>query len=292
MKYILPFLFFLIFSPNSIRSQGKADTSVMLHDSQELGFINYLINTGQYQDATYELNRVKPVGISTDSINYLKGWSYFNQKMLDSSIYYLSKVSPKAFNFNKSRFYTAYCYSYMDSLKKSRDILNNLPLSENELIEVREFELAGLSLMERDNQNFVNHSKNFTFNYYPISEQEKEFMDSEQKLINFKPKSIIVAGTLSAIIPGSGKIYAGRLGEGLSSFLMVSILGAVTAENYCKAGLKDFKTLAFGSLFTVFYIGNIYGSVFSIQVRRNNFYNAHDKKILFNLQIPLRTIFN
>jgi len=101
-----------------------------------------------------------------------------------------------------------------------------------------------------------------------------------------------LAAFYSAIIPGSGKIYAGRLGDGLSSFFIVSSLGLITAENWYKAGIKNPKTIFFGSLFSVFYVGNIWGSYFSVQIQNDEFNHEMDHKILFDLHIPLRTIFN
>lgn len=96
---------------------------------------------------------------------------------------------------------------------------------------------------------------------------------------------------LSAIVPGLGKIYAGRLGEGVSAFLITTTMGLVAVENYIKDGWKDPKTIIFGSLFSVFYIGNIWGSTLSVKLINDEFNKEVNEQILFNLRVPLRIIF-
>lgn len=71
-------------------------------------------------------------------------------------------------------------------------------------------------------------------------------------------KSELLAGILSAILPGAGYVYAGRYGDGITSFLInaLFIAGTVTAianEWYPAAGIT-------GGIGLPFYLGNIYGS--------------------------------
>jgi TM2 domain-containing membrane protein YozV len=88
---------------------------------------------------------------------------------------------------------------------------------------------------------------------------------------NLPEKSELLAGILSAILPGSGYVYAGRYGDGLTAFLLngLFIAGTVTAVQngwYPAAGLT-------GGIGLPFYLGNIYGSAnaarrWNIAVRR------------------------
>lgn len=71
-------------------------------------------------------------------------------------------------------------------------------------------------------------------------------------------KSPVLAGVMSAILPGSGYIYAEHYGDGITAFLIngLFIAGTVTAihqENYAVAGIV-------GGVGLPFYLGNIYGS--------------------------------
>jgi tetratricopeptide (TPR) repeat protein len=71
-------------------------------------------------------------------------------------------------------------------------------------------------------------------------------------------KSKVLAAVMSALIPGSGYVYAGRYWDGLSAFVInaLFIAGTITAihaENYPVAGIV-------GGAGLPFYFGNIYGS--------------------------------
>jgi hypothetical protein len=81
-------------------------------------------------------------------------------------------------------------------------------------------------------------------------------------LLDLHPQDSIsidkVAGVMSALIPGSGHIYAGHYGYGITAFFLngLFIAGTVTAvrqENYAVAGVV-------GVIGLPFYIGNIYGA--------------------------------
>ena len=100
-----------------------------------------------------------------------------------------------------------------------------------------------------------------------------------------------VAGTLSALVPGLGKVYAGNLGEGIAAFLVTGSLIAVTAENWVKEGPTNWKTIAAGLLSTVFYVGNIYGSVATVKVNLRDYNNRNDVQILYDIHIPLRAAY-
>ena len=71
-------------------------------------------------------------------------------------------------------------------------------------------------------------------------------------------KSPAVAGVMSAVVPGSGYMYAGRYGDGVVALIVngLFIAGTVAAihqENYAVAAIV-------GGIGLPFYVGNIYGS--------------------------------
>jgi TM2 domain-containing membrane protein YozV len=77
-------------------------------------------------------------------------------------------------------------------------------------------------------------------------------------------KSPALAGTLSAIIPGSGKMYVGEWGDGITALLVTSLFAFLAYDNF----QADHTTRAwiFTGLGAFFYAGNIYGSVASAQI--------------------------
>jgi len=71
-------------------------------------------------------------------------------------------------------------------------------------------------------------------------------------------KSPVHAGVMSAFVPGSGYMYAGRYGDGVMAFIVngLFIAGTVVSihnENYAVAAIV-------GGIGLPFYVGNIYGS--------------------------------
>jgi len=106
---------------------------------------------------------------------------------------------------------------------------------------------------------------------HPGEARVREALPLLSEYENLPQKSELLAGILSAILPGSGYVYAGRYGDGLTAFLLngLFIAGTVTAVQnawYPAAGLT-------GGIGLPFYLGNIYGSAnaarrWNVAVRR------------------------
>lgn len=87
-------------------------------------------------------------------------------------------------------------------------------------------------------------------------------------------KNPFFAGILSAIIPGLGRVYCGRWGDGIFSFFLIGITAASSAYLWEKDKAFSY-TMA--SISTFFWLGNVYGSVKGTQIenkiRRQKFWN-------------------
>ena len=79
-------------------------------------------------------------------------------------------------------------------------------------------------------------------------------------------RSPFLAGILSTIVPGAGRLYTGRIGDALTSLLTVSLTGWQAYDGFRRDGLSSVKGWALGALSGIFYVGNIYGSVNSARV--------------------------
>lgn len=77
-------------------------------------------------------------------------------------------------------------------------------------------------------------------------------------------KSEIVAGILSALVPGSGKIYTQNYGDGVTAFLLTGIFAYLAYDNFKHN--HDTRAWIFTAFGAGFYAGNIYGSVASAQI--------------------------
>ena len=85
--------------------------------------------------------------------------------------------------------------------------------------------------------------------------------------INPPYKSPTLAGMLSAIIPGSGKMYVGEWGDGITALLATGLLAFLAYDNF--RAEHNTRAWIFTGIGAFFYGGNIYGSVATAQI-----YNA------------------
>lgn len=83
-------------------------------------------------------------------------------------------------------------------------------------------------------------------------------------------RSPFLAGVLSTIVPGAGRLYTGRIGDALTSLLTVGIVGWQAYDGFQRDGLSSVKGWTLGTLGGIFYVGNIYGSVVSARVYNQN----------------------
>ena len=151
--------------------------------------------------------------------------------------------------------------------------------------------MAGNYLLLRDTANYRLLSDRLDTKHYAMTNEVKTLHGLYLDMLDYKPKSYFTAGIMSALVPGTGKMYVGKTGEGIYSLLTNLILAGITYENYRKAGPTNYKTIFFGSMFATFYIGNIYGSVAGVKRYRNEYNNETNYRIHYQLHNPLRTFF-
>jgi len=102
-------------------------------------------------------------------------------------------------------------------------------------------------------------------------------------------KSSWLAGTMSAVVPGTGKMYAGRTSDGLYSLALIGGASWLAYRGFRDDGTSSVKGWLFGSVGAVFYVGNIYGSVVAVRL-----YNANHEEDLqrdIEAQINITTRF-
>lgn len=79
-----------------------------------------------------------------------------------------------------------------------------------------------------------------------------------QKLVNFKPKKLLLAGYLS-LFPGLGQLYAGAPGDALNAFLLNGTIIAASVWSVCTLDLMTFSLLEY-PLLSRFMKGNVYNA--------------------------------
>jgi hypothetical protein len=258
----------------------------------DLKFIDHLINTGNYEEALFLLDSTDCSSFQmNDSSNYMRGWSLYSLKRLPASSESLIKVTPFSEYYLKSHFFAAYNYSFSGNYDEALDVLSGIDVKAGKLLSLKNFEAAGFYLLKGDTAMYNNLFNQSDRSIYEISESSDNMRKIAMDLKKHKNKSPAIAGILSGIIPGSGKYYAGKKGEGIASFIATTGLGLIAWENYRRNGLNNFKTIAFGTAFAFSYAANIYGAVVSVNILETEYRENVKNSILFNLHIPLRNTF-
>lgn len=263
--------------------------------TREWHFARYLADKEATDEATFVLQAFDYQQLNPsqrDSLAYLTGWLAYGAKSLDAASNALLTVSPASPFYVKSQYFGAYCLAFQHQRDSARAIMQQAPATDSTLRELRAFEQAGVALLQRQYSRYDSLRQQFSYSSYALSAEEQRFDAYRKGLATQKRRSPWVAGLLSAGIPGLGKIYAGKPKQGIAAFLPVLTLGLLTWEGYHKDGPTSLRFLGFGALFTVFYVGNIWGSTLAVKVRRDEFNRGYDNKILFDMHIPLRNLLN
>lgn len=267
--------------------------NVLAQSSSDLQFIQYLIDKGEYEDAIRVSNQTMEAPLSTgkDSLNFFKGWSFYSVKSLDSASLFMGKVSLFSSLFSKSTFFSAYCNTFQGRYTLAKQQLMDAPVTDSLLSGLKIVELAGISLLERDYRNFEKYASSFRQTHFSYAEAEENLKKYDRHIRAHRYKSPLKAGLMSAILPGLGKIYADRKAQGFSAMFVTLTMGGLAVENVFRSGWKSPQSILFSGLFSVFYIGNIYGSVFAVKYVNNAYDQNINGHLLLDLQLPLRNFF-
>lgn len=281
MKFIWTFNFiFIIWSGFS---QSKS----------ELLFIEHLINKGYYKETIFLLDRdsLKFNKLQLDSVYYYKGWANYSLKNLEQSTQSFLKVNAESSFYAKSRLFAGYNQTYLGKYTDARETFAQLKFDDEMKQALVVFELSGIDMLEGKWVKAKAHLRQINPDIAFLNQQIMALQQIGKEIETHKKKSALLAGAMSGIIPGAGKIYAGKTGEGIASMIATTGFGLITWENYRKLGIGNLKTLFFGGIFLASYVSNIYGSVISVKITEQNYADTTHNQILFQLHIPLRNFF-
>ena len=273
---LLPFLLLAAAPASAQRSYASKDAA----------FVDYLIGNNMEGEAVVLLSRSRYH--ASDTLQYLRGWANYSAKRLEAAAEAFDKVPEGSPFYDKSLFFNVISNAHLGNFTRSSELLESYGGPYKEL---KSLEQAGIALLEDRPDDFTAATGGFTFSQYALTESERTLQGIFNDRYYGRSKSPALAAAASAAVPGLGKVYAGELAEGVASFMAVGSLAAITAENWVKYGIKDWKTILFGTLGAIFYIGNIYGSYVSVSIHNNDIRNAQDTAILYHIHIPLRSVF-
>ena len=262
-------------------------------NKSELPFIEHLINKGYFDEAIHLIDSDSIIygQDQKDSLYYYKGWAHYSLKNLEQSTISLLKVDEESPFYLKSRFFAGYNQIFLENYTEAWKIISQLNVRDETSLSLVHFELSGIDLLQGNWSKAKEQLKLVNPTIATINQQVAALNQMCKEEETHRTKSSLLAGVMSCIIPGSGKIYAGKTGEGIASLIATTGFGLITWENYRKLGISNVKTIFFGSIFAANYVSNIYGSVISVRIIENEYKDAKHNQILFQLHIPLRNFF-
>lgn len=221
----------------------------------------------------------------------------YNQKLYDLAAQEYEKISfiyPKE---NKHLISLFACYRQLNQFEKIEKKSKVLDLNDSLIL--KEY-LLSLALSDQVDIAKVIHeekktildeetSKQFDVDFLMLQKKWKEadklLYDKNMnrpahkeiitKGLNTKYKSPFVGGIFSAMIPGSGRIYAKDTKDGIISMIFIGSTAFQAYRRFDKNGIKSVGGWIYGGLSLGFYIANIYGSVKAVHRFNNN-----NKKVL------------
>lgn len=265
-------------------SQGQINSNFL--------FVDHLTHTNKNREALFLLDKATEI-TNTDTSNYLRGMNYYFLKRPDSAALYLNTVALSSNFYTKSKFFGSLNLSYSKKYTEALTAFSNFSVDTTQKYEqLIGIMRAGNYLLLRDHKKFDSLSAGFLYNDFRYSNEQTRLTELKKDVIKLKKKSPAVAGLLSAVVPGLGKFYVGKKGAGLAAFAANGALAAMAFESYYRT--KSFKSpqfITFGTLFTFFYVGNIFGSVFSVKQQIRSVNGKINNEILASIHVPVVRFF-
>jgi tetratricopeptide (TPR) repeat protein len=208
-----------------------------------------------------------------------KCYNLSNQQ--EKAISYFKRIieeNPQS-NYREEAYYQiAYAYFKMGQYKQSINYINeNKNYLQSEKFNRKLTNLLGINYLylkewERAYNLF---SSNLTDKKDTSHSLRRELKQIAAQGMQLPYKSMVLAATISSLIPGAGKIYAGRFYDGLFSLIIIGLTTWQAYEGFSKE--RPVKGWVYGTLGTLFYLGNIYGSAVAVKI-----YNEKIEKDLLN----------
>jgi len=273
ISFLILFIFLL---PISAKSQEYFSPTNILK------FADYLYQQREYLRAAVEYQRYLTTIAPNDSVLYALGLSYKRAKKLSAAEAAFRQI-PARFRGSllipKAYLQTGFLWVVREESGKISFFQQNRlqtirPQSVRQALQT----LFGVPLLlsNQFSQAQVYYKK---LDHPDFSETERPFVKAFQKLAvsgaKIKRKKPILAGALSAVIPGLGRFYVGRPGDGLYSLVFIGISGYSAYRGFSRNGLRSGRGWVLGGLTTALYLGNVYGSYLSAKIvnqkRKNDF---------------------
>lgn len=220
-------------------------------------FADFLFCTEDYLRAALEYEKYLNINFN-DTVEFKIGLAYSYTENYKRSESWFKRVNKSSHYFNDAQDqYFKSLFESGDYYSMRNDFVNKFNISETAR------KLYYLSYLFTGDK--LPPQKDFFSSFSPGEKMTVKKFYLEKK--NPPYKSETAAVIMSILIPGTGKIYSGHLGDGIIAAIATGLCGYLAYDNF-KAE-HNFRGWIFSGLTAFFYAGNIYGSAASAQI-----YNA------------------
>lgn len=231
-----------------------AQNEDLFSGEQSLKFANYLENSGRYKDAAFELERIALMFPTVDSIQaaLLRNYRMAGLEQQGILVYRSHPLNAKLS-----------CKEFSNSLLKA-----------NRFSEHHEF-VSQSSCFDQNKKNVLHSIEYALQNKWDeaLTSLEMSEINQPEKLASLqseyrkgkdtKIKNPVVAGLLSAAVPGLGKVYTKDWKDAIFSFVFVGTTGFQAYRGFALKGKNSVRGWVFSGLCLGLYTGNIYGAAYS-----------------------------
>ncbi len=216
-------------------------------------FADWLFCDGDYLRASFEYEKYLMNNIS-DTIQFKLGLSYskINKPELAAESFNSIPSSSNLFSFSRQQMIKNYY------LQSDFSVIQNELSAHPDNLTARMFLHLGIL-----STNEITIDENEFLTPFPDKNKKELKLFYERKT---EPgyKSPWLASCLSAIIPGAGKFYTERWGDGITALVTTGLLTFLSIDNFNHD--HNFRGWLFAGLGFFFYAGNVYGSAISADV--------------------------
>lgn len=264
---ILYILFFFSLGLSNAISQNIYDYE------NSRGFVNHLLNAGQFEQSIIELERLLFISPANDTLHFQLIMAYRKAGKFDQGIARTAELYPQLFEMPLGAAYE-YGKFFMDQTDYLRASAfwqgaKAIPATDKRVL------LATTLALQTRFSSALQTIDSLRTNDHPLIQPYRELFGEAARL---RWKSPVLAGVMSGIIPASGRFYAHDWKDGLFSLLFISTSAWQSYRGFRKNGVESVRGWIFGGFTAGFYLGNIYGSAKA--ARRYN--DVRQEKYLFS----------
>ncbi len=268
IKLLLPLIFI---TPLLHSQQGEAPASFNTPE-RIISFADFLFCSGDYYRAALEYDKFLLIRYK-DTIQFKAALGYSgsgNFSLTRARLQEITSGTPLS-NYSQLEYYKTYFLE--GDIGMMKIIFYDIDEEQLENTSMKRMLFAGMLL-----NNELPAQNEFS----EIFSDDAEMIGMYKRKADAEYKSPLLAGILSALIPGSGKVYTEKYLDGLFAFISTGVLAFLAYDNF-EAG-HDTRAWIFTGLASLFYAGNIYGSAASANEFNVNVNMLFDSDLRLSLE--------